>query len=145
MEIAYHGRHRQPDVEYRYYDNPVDLARSVKILVCAMPGRKETQGFIDRDVIDALGPNGYFINISRGTTVDETYLVDALVNGRIAGAGLDVFANEPDVPEALMGLDNVVLQPHAGSGTVLTRNAMGQILVDNLAVFFAGKPPLTPV
>lgn len=145
MEIAYHGRHRQPDVAYRYYDNPVDLARSVKILVCAMPGRNETRGFINRDVIDALGPKGYFINISRGTTVDETYLVDALVNGHIAGAGLDVFANEPDVPEALIALDNVVLQPHAGSGTTLTRNAMGQILVDNLAAFFAGKPLLTPV
>ena len=89
----------------------------MKILVCAIPGREETRGLVDRDVIDALGPEGYFINISRGTTVDEPYLVDALVNGRLAGAGLDVFADEPRVPEALFALDNVVLQPHTGSGT----------------------------
>ncbi|MEO8754860.1 MAG: 2-hydroxyacid dehydrogenase [Casimicrobiaceae bacterium] len=145
MDIAYHGRRRQAGVSYRYYDNPVDLARGVKILVCAIPGRQETRGLISREVIDALGPRGYFVNISRGTTVDEPYLVDALVNGRLAGAGLDVFANEPHVPAALLALDNVVLQPHAGSGTLPTRNAMGQIVVDNLAAYFAGRPLLTPV
>jgi lactate dehydrogenase-like 2-hydroxyacid dehydrogenase len=145
MDIAYHGRHRQPDVSYRYFDQPADLARHVSILVCAIPGRKETRGLVDRAVIDALGPAGYFINVSRGSTVDEPYLVDALVHGRLAGAGLDVFADEPRVPQALLTLDNVVLQPHAGSGTLPTRNAMGQILVDNLAAFFAGQPLLTPV
>lgn len=145
MTIAYHGRHRQPDAGYRYYDNLVDLARESRILVCALPGRNETRGLIGKAVIDALGPHGYFINVSRGTTVDEPYLVDALVNKRLGGAGLDVFADEPRVPEALFALDNVVLQPHAGSGTLPTRNAMGQILVDNLAAFFAGRPVLTPV
>ncbi len=145
MDIAYHGRTRQPDVPYRYHETPVDLARDVKILVCALPGRDETRGLIDRKVIDALGPGGYFINISRGTTVDEPYLVDALVNKRLAGAGLDVFADEPRIPEALFSLDSVVLQPHTGSGTHATRHAMGQMVVDNLAAFFAGKPLLSPI
>lgn len=145
MEIAYHGRHRQADVGYRYYDSAVELARDSKILVVAIPGRDETRGFVDRAVIDALGPDGFFINVSRGTTVDEPYLVDALVHGRLAGAGLDVFANEPHVPEALLALDNVVLQPHTGSGTHATRHAMGQMVVDNLAAFFAGKPLISPV
>lgn len=145
MEIAYHGRHRQPDVRYRYHETPVDLARNVRILVCALPGRDETRGLIARSVIDALGPDGYFVNISRGTTVDEPYLVDALVNRRLAGAGLDVFADEPRIPEALFALDNVVLQPHTGSGTHATRHAMGQMVVDNLAAFFAGKPLLSPI
>jgi len=145
MDIAYHGRRRQPDVTYRYFDDVVDLARHVKILVCAIPGRTENRGVVSRAVIDALGPRGYFVNVSRGITVDEPYLVDALAHGRLGGAGLDVFADEPRVPEALFALDNVVLQPHAGSGTLPTRNAMGQILVDNLAAFFAGRALLTPV
>lgn len=145
MDIAYHGRTRQPDVAYRYYDTPVELARNVKILVSAIPGRDETRGLIGREVIDALGPEGYFINISRGSTVDEPYLVDALVDKRLAGAGLDVFADEPRVPEALYALDNVVLQPHTGSGTHDTRHAMGQMVVDNLAAFFAGRPLLSPI
>ena len=97
------------------------------------------------DVIDALGPDGYFINVARGSTVDEPYLVDALVNRRLAGAGLDVFADEPRVPQALLALDNVVLLPHCGSGTLATRNAMSQMVVDNLAAFFAGRPLISPV
>ncbi len=145
MKIAYHGRRRQPDVAYPYYEDPVALARDVKILVCALPGRDETRGLVGRAIIDALGPDGYFVNVSRGSCVDEPYLVDALVHRRLAGAGLDVFANEPHVPEALFALDNVVLQPHTGSGTVETRNAMGQMVVDNLAAFFAGKPLISPV
>jgi lactate dehydrogenase-like 2-hydroxyacid dehydrogenase len=145
MTIAYHGRRPQTGVAYRYYDSAVELARDVRILVIAIPGRDENRGIIDRRVIDALGTKGYFINISRGTTVDEPYLVDALVNRRLAGAGLDVFANEPHVPEALFALDNVVLQPHTGSGTTPTRNAMGQMLVDNLAAFFAGRPLISPI
>lgn len=145
MEIAYHGRNPQSNVPYRYYDDPVALARDVKILVVAIPGRRENQAIIGRAIIDALGPRGYFINVSRGTTVDEPYLVDALLNGRLAGAGLDVFASEPRVPEALFALDNVVLQPHTGSGTHETRAAMGQMVVDNLAAFFASRPLLSPV
>lgn len=145
MDISYHGRRRQDDVSYRYFDSPAALARHVKILVCAIPGRGETRGLIGRDVIDALGPQGYFINVSRGSVVDEPYLVEALVARRLAGAGLDVFADEPRVPSALFALDTVVLQPHAGSGTLATRNAMGQILVDNVAAFFAGRPLISPV
>ena len=145
MSIAYHGRRRQPDVAYTYYDKLADLARNVDILVVATPGREETRGLVSRDVIDALGPRGVLVNVSRGTVVDEPYLVDALVHGRLAGAGLDVFADEPRVPEALFALDSVVLQPHAGSGTLETRLAMGQMMLDNLAAYFAGKPLLSPV
>ena len=145
MEIAYHGRQRQPGVDYRYYEDPVSLARDVRILVVALPGRAATRGLIGREVIDALGPEGYLVNVSRGSTIDEPYLVDALVNRRLAGAGLDVFADEPRVPPALFALDHVVLQPHAGSGTTATRNALGQFVVDNLAAYFAGKPLVSPI
>jgi lactate dehydrogenase-like 2-hydroxyacid dehydrogenase len=98
-----------------------------------------------RAVIDALGAKGTFINIARGSVVDEPALVDALVNGRLAGAGLDVFADEPQVPDALLKLDNVVLQPHQASATHETRAAMGQLVIDNLAAYFAGRPLLTAV
>jgi lactate dehydrogenase-like 2-hydroxyacid dehydrogenase len=145
MRIAYHGRNKQDGVPYTYYADPVALARDVKILVEAMPGRQETRGFVNAAIIDALGTAGYLINISRGTCVDEPTLVDALVHRRLAGAGLDVFADEPRIPAALLALDHVVLQPHTGSGTNATREAMGNILVANLAAFFAGKPLLTPV
>jgi len=145
MDIAYHGRRRQEGVAYRYYDSAIELARAVKVLVVAMPGGAGTRGFVGKSVIDALGPAGYLVNISRGTVVDEPYVVDALVHGRLAGAGLDVFADEPNVPEALLSLDNVVLTPHAGSGTQATRDALGQFVVDNLAAFFAGRPLISPL
>ncbi|MFO1324002.1 MAG: 2-hydroxyacid dehydrogenase [Burkholderiales bacterium] len=145
MDIAYHGRRRQDGVSYRYYDDAVALARAVKILVIALPGRRETRGLVGRAVIDALGPGGYLVNVSRGSIVDEPYLVDALTQRRLAGAGLDVFADEPRVPPALFALDNVVLTPHAGSGTHATRDALGQYVVDNLAAFFAGRPLISPV
>jgi lactate dehydrogenase-like 2-hydroxyacid dehydrogenase len=103
---------------------------------------KETERIVSREVIDALGKDGYLINVSRGSTVDEPAMVDALVNGQLAGAGLDVFVAEPKVPEALLKLDNVVLQPHVSSGTHWTRAAMGKLVVDNLAAFFGGKPLL---
>ena len=145
MKVGYHSRNRQTGVSYDYYDNPQQLARDVKILVVACPGGKETERIVSREVIDALGKDGYLINVSRGSTVDEPAMVDALVNGRLAGAGLDVFVAEPKVPDALLKLDNVVLQPHVSSGTHWTRAAMGQLVVDNLAAFFAGKPLLTQV
>jgi len=145
MDIAYHARQRRNAVTYRYYDSAVELARGVKILVVAMPGGAATRGLVGKAVIDALGPAGYLVNISRGTIVDERYLVDALANGRLAGAGLDVFADEPHVPKALLSLDNVVLTPHAGSGTQATRDALGQFVVDNLAAFFAGRPLISPL
>ncbi|HKB82406.1 MAG TPA: 2-hydroxyacid dehydrogenase [Burkholderiales bacterium] len=145
MKVAYHSRNRQPDVAYDYYAKPLELAREVKILVVACPGGTETERIVSREVIDALGKDGYLINVSRGSTVDEPALVEALVNGRLAGAGLDVFVAEPSVPDALLKLDNVVLQPHVSSGTHWTRAAMGQLVVDNLAAFFARKPLLTQV
>ena len=145
MPIAYSGRHQQADVMYEYYPSALELARHCQILVVVTPGGAQTENIISREVIDALGPKGYLINISRGTTVDEAYLVDALSHRRIAGAGLDVFVQEPKVPEALFALDNVVLQPHVGSATVPTRQAMAQLVVDNIAAHFAGKAPLSPV
>jgi lactate dehydrogenase-like 2-hydroxyacid dehydrogenase len=145
MKVAYHSRNRQPDVAYDYYAKPINLAGDVKILIVACPGGKETERIVSREVIDALGKDGYLINVSRGSTVDEPALVDALVNGRLAGAGLDVFVAEPKVPDALLKLDNVVLQPHVSSGTHWTRAAMGQLVVDNLAAYFAGEPLLTQV
>jgi lactate dehydrogenase-like 2-hydroxyacid dehydrogenase len=145
MDIAYHGRHRRDDVPYRYYDTAVELAHNVKILMVAVPGGAVTHRLVGRDVIDALGPSGYLVNVSRGSVVDEACLVDALTQGRLAGAGLDVFADEPRVPPGLLALDNVVLTPHAASGTQATRDALGQFVVDNLAAFFAGRPLVSPI
>ena len=145
MTVSYHSRNRQPGVAYDYYAKPVDLARNVKIMIIACPGGKETERIVSREVIDALGKEGCLINVSRGSTVDEPALVEALVNGRLAGAGLDVFVAEPTVPDALLKLDNVVLQPHVSSGTHWTRAAMGQLVVDNIAEFFAAKSLLTQV
>ena len=145
MKVSYHSRNRQSGVNYDYYDQPVQLARDVKILVVACPGGKQTERIVSRDVLEALGKDGYLINVSRGSTVDEPALVELLVEGRLAGAGLDVFVAEPLVPEALFKLDNVVLQPHVSSGTHWTRAAMGQLVIDNLAAHFAGKPLLTQV
>jgi len=145
MQVAYHGRSKQAGVSYPYFATPAELARNVKILVIVTPGGKETDKLVNAEVIEALGTKGYLINISRGSTVDEDALVKALVAGKLGGAGLDVFVNEPKVPEELLKLDNVVLQPHVGSGTHHTRAAMGQLVVDNLAAYFAGKPLLTEV
>jgi lactate dehydrogenase-like 2-hydroxyacid dehydrogenase len=145
MQIAYHGRNKQAGVAYDYYPTALELARNVKVLVVVTPGGKETDKIVSAEVIEALGPKGYLINISRGSTVDEQALVKALVEGKLGGAGLDVFVEEPKVPEELLKLDNVVLQPHVGSGTFHTRMAMGQLVVDNLAAYFAGKPLLTEV
>lgn len=145
MPIAYCGRHRQEGVGYQYFDNPVELAAWARILVVSVPGGTTTSGMVGPTVIDALGKDGYLINVSRGSVVDQPYLTAALAEGRLAGAGLDVFANEPQVPQELMALQNVVLQPHIGSGTNYTRNAMGQLVVDNLAAFFEGRTLISPV
>lgn len=144
-EIAYHSRHARADVAYRYAASAAELAASVDILVIATPGDASSRHLVDGAVIDALGADGVLINISRGSVVDEDALVAALLEGRLGGAGLDVFANEPHVPEALIGCDNVVLLPHQGSATVETRAAMGQLVMDNLAAHFAGRPLLTPI
>lgn len=145
MEIHYFARSEKPTPAWTYHDDPVALARAVDYLVVALVGGASTEKFVSAEVIEALGPRGVIVNISRGTTVDEAALLDALETGSIAGAGLDVFLNEPDIDPRFYALPNVVIQPHQGSGTVETRAAMGQLQRDNLAAFEAGNALLTPV
>jgi lactate dehydrogenase-like 2-hydroxyacid dehydrogenase len=144
LRIAYQGPNRKHDLAWPHFADPVALAREVDILVAACPGGEATRGLVSREVIEALGPQGVFVNISRGSVVDEPALIAALEEGRLGAAGLDVFADEPRVPASLVALDNVVLQPHVGSATHPTRAAMGQLVLDNLDAFFAGKPLKTP-
>jgi len=143
MSISWNGP-RPKDLPWRYEPDLLALARSVDVLVAACPGGAATRGLISRAVLEALGP-GVFVNIARGSVVDETALVDLLVTQRLGGAALDVFADEPRVPEALFALDHVVLQPHQASATRETRGAMGQLVLDNIAAHVAGRPLLTPV
>ena len=143
--ISYHNRSPKADSPYAYVDSPVALAAGVDVLVVAAAGGSGTRQLVDADVIDALGSAGYLINIARGSVVDEVVLVDALTNGRLAGAGLDVFTDEPNVPAELLALDNVVLLPHVGSGTVETRAAMEQLTLDNLDEFLRSGRLVTPV
>jgi lactate dehydrogenase-like 2-hydroxyacid dehydrogenase len=121
------------------------LAQESDYLIVCAPGTPATRKIVDRTVLDALGPQGTLINIARGALIDEDALIAALQDGHLGAAGLDVFADEPRVPDALRALPNVVLTPHVGSLTVETRHAMGQLVVDNLAAHFAGLPLLTPV
>jgi lactate dehydrogenase-like 2-hydroxyacid dehydrogenase len=143
MRIVYHGPRRRLDVAYPFYDNLVAMAREADYLMVSCPGGPATRHLVNADVIEALGKQGAVVNIARGSVVDEPALVKALVEGRLGGAGLDVFAEEPKVPEALFALDNVVLTPHVASGTHATRLAMGRLMVDNLLAHFAGRPLLT--
>jgi lactate dehydrogenase-like 2-hydroxyacid dehydrogenase len=145
MVIGYTGPHPKDDVAWRYYEDLVEMAREVDVLMLTCKGGAETAGLIGRKVIEALGPDGWLINIARGSVVDEAALVDALIGGRLGAAGLDVLAREPHVPEALLGLDNVVLQPHQGSASEETRGAMGRLVLENLEAHFIGRPLLTPV
>ena len=143
--ISYHNRSELSDSPYTYASSPVELARRVDVLVVAAAGGDGTRGLVDGEVLDALGTDGYLINIARGSVVDQDALVSALVDGRLAGAGLDVFADEPQVPEVLFGLDNVVLLPHVASGTVQTRAAMEALTLQNLDAFLATGELVTPV
>ena len=145
LSIAYHGRSRQDDAPYRHYPKLLDMAEDVDLLVCIAPGGASTKGIIDFEVMQALGPDGIVINVGRGSVVNEKDLIRALQSGTILSAGLDVFEDEPHVPAELIAMDHVVLLPHVGSASVHTRQAMGQLLVDNLLSWFAGKGPLTPV
>ncbi|MBL8596374.1 MAG: 2-hydroxyacid dehydrogenase [Devosia sp.] len=140
MRVVYHGRRRQPDEPYVYYDALTDMARDCDWLVLIAPGGKGTEKIVSRQVLAALGPQGCLVNMARGTLVDEAALVELLANGGLGGAALDVFEKEPQVPEALFGLDNVVLSPHQGSATHQTRNKMGALVVANLDAHFAGEP-----
>ncbi|MCM0021361.1 MAG: 2-hydroxyacid dehydrogenase, partial [Tagaea sp.] len=145
MEVAYHGRSKQADAPFAYHASVESLAAWCDVLVIITPGGAGTKNMIDAKVLKALGPKGYLVNISRGSVVDEPALLDALKSKAIAGAGLDVFADEPRVPPAFFALDNVVLAPHVGSATVETRKAMGDLAVDNLIAVLEGKNPLTRV
>lgn len=145
VAIRYHGRAPQPDVPYDYHRTIAELAGATDVLIVIVPGGARTKHLIDSDVLGALGPNGVLINVSRGSVVDESALVEALGSGAILAAGLDVYEHEPHVPDALRAMPNVVLLPHIGSGSEDTRAAMGQLLVDNLAAWFTTGRALTPL
>ncbi len=144
-EVSYHSRNEKPGVPYRYYADLTGMARDVEVLICIAPGGASTRHLVNRQVMDALGPEGTLINVGRGTVVDEAEMVKALQEGRLGNAGLDVFENEPQVPEALRKLENVVLLPHLGSATVETRQAMGDLVTDNLAQFLKDGTVISPV
>ncbi|GLU22221.1 hypothetical protein SLE2022_383110 [Rubroshorea leprosula] len=143
--ISYYSRTQKSEVNYKYYPSVVELASNCQILVVACALTEETRHIVNREVIDALGPKGVLINVGRGPHVDEPELVSALVEGRLGAAGLDVYEHEPEVPEKLFKLENVVLLPHVGSATVETRQAMADLVIGNLEAQFLKKPLLTPV
>jgi hydroxypyruvate reductase 2 len=143
--IAYHTRKRKETEGYRYYPSLIGLARDSAALIVIVPGGAATAKMINAEVMEALGPDGLLVNVARGSVVDEDALVDALRSGRLGRAALDVFADEPNVPEALFAMENVVLQPHQASATVETRRAMGDLVLKNLAAHFAGEAPPTPL
>lgn len=145
LPVAYHGRSRQSDVAYRYYPSLVEMAADVDTLISVAPGGASTHHIINAQVLKALGPDGILINVGRGTVVDEAALIAALADKTILSAGLDVFEDEPRVPAELIAMDHVVLLPHVGSASVHTREQMGQLVVDNLASWFAGQGARTPV
>ncbi len=145
IEIAYCGRDRQKDVPHEYFADVRRMAEKVDVLINVAPGGSGTRHLIDASVLEALGPHGVFINVGRGSTVDQAALVAALESGTIHAAGLDVFENEPHVPDDLKRLENVVLTPHMGAGTEVTRVAMGKLLLDNIADWSAGRRPRTAV
>jgi hydroxypyruvate reductase len=145
MPISYTDLQAAEDVNYRFVPDIIELARGVDVLVVAASGGTGSQNLVSADVLDALGPEGLLINVARGSVVDEQALVTALAQGRLGGAGLDVFANEPRVPEALWSMEQVVLQPHRASATLETRADMGDVLVANLAAHFTGQVPSAAV
>ncbi|MDQ0321878.1 lactate dehydrogenase-like 2-hydroxyacid dehydrogenase [Pararhizobium capsulatum DSM 1112] len=145
VSIGYHTRSKREDISYAYYPTLKTMADAVDTMIVIVPGSESTRATVNADVLSALGKNGVLINVGRGSTVDEKALVEALEQGVIAAAGLDVFENEPHVPEALMTLENVSLLPHVGSASEATRNAMGDLVVDNLIAWFDKGEALTPV
>lgn len=143
--IGYFNRTPKAGLPYQAFDTVHALAEWADVVIVTLAGGSGTRAIMDRAAIKALGPQGYLVNVSRGSTVDEEALIEALQTGAIAGAGLDVFLNEPDIDPRFATLPNTVLMPHAGSATNETRRAMGQLVRDNLAAHFAGQPLLTPV
>ncbi|WFP63318.1 MULTISPECIES: 2-hydroxyacid dehydrogenase [unclassified Mesorhizobium] len=145
MPIAYHNRRKVEGLSYEYHATLKGLAEAVDTLICVAPGGAATEKAINAEILSALGPNGVFVNIGRGSTVDEAALAAALESGAIAAAGLDVFADEPNVPKALLDAPNASLLPHVGSASDHTRRAMADLCVDNLVSWFGERRPLTPV
>tara|TARA_R110002020_G_scaffold316361_2_gene531458 strand:+ start:2763 stop:3737 length:975 start_codon:yes stop_codon:yes gene_type:complete len=145
LPIHYHTRNKRNDVDYTWHDTLGGLAKAVDTLVVVVPGGAATEKAVNADILDALGAQGVLISVGRGSTLDEDALIVALRERRIAAAGLDVFAHEPNVPQALMDLPNACLLPHVASASVSTRNAMADLVVDNLAAWLDGRPALTPV
>jgi lactate dehydrogenase-like 2-hydroxyacid dehydrogenase len=145
VPVVYHTRKPRRDVSYLHCPSLIEMAHAVDILMVIVPGGAGTANLINAEVLEALGPDGILINMARGSVVDEPALIKALKDKRIMAAGLDVFAKEPDVPQELIAMENVVLFPHLGSASVYTREKMDQVVVDNIAAWAAGKPPLTPV
>jgi lactate dehydrogenase-like 2-hydroxyacid dehydrogenase len=145
LPISYCSRRPQPDLKYAYYPHPRALAEAVDVLIAVLPGGAGTQQIVNASVLAALGPNGVLINVARGSVVDEAALIEALQSGTILAAGLDVFAKEPHVPDALLAMDNVVVLPHIGTATHHTRGLMRQLVIDNINSWFDGKGAITPV
>ena len=145
MEVGYHNRRPAEGCALPYFESLTALAQWADYLVLTVAGGAGTRHLVNRDVLDALGPQGYLINVARGSVVDEAALIDALAERRIAGAGLDVFDNEPHVPAALMALDNVVLTPHTASATHETRRAMADLVLENLHAFYTSGAVRVPV
>jgi lactate dehydrogenase-like 2-hydroxyacid dehydrogenase len=145
VPVVYHSRRPAAGLSYRHYPNLIDMARAVDVLLVITPGGAETKNLINAEVLKALGPEGILINMARGSVVDELALIRALQDKTILSAGLDVYAREPEVPKELIAMEHVVLFPHLGSASIVTREKMDQLVVDNLLAWAAGKPPLTPV
>lgn len=145
MRIAYHGPHEKPDVDYEYFNDLEKLAAASDVLMLALPGGEDTRHIVDERILSALGPQGFLINVARGSVVDENALIRKLQAGELAGAGLDVFEQEPLGSSPLMAMDNVVLLPHIASATHETRHAMGDVVMANLKAHFSGQPVLNPV
>ncbi len=145
VKIAYSDVAPAAEAPHAYYRSPVELAAASDILVASVAGGEATRGLVNAAIFEALGPSGLFVNVARGSVVDEAALIDALARNKIAGAALDVFLNEPGIDPRLLAFRQVIVQPHQSSGTVETRKAMGKLVRDNLEAHFAGRPLLTPV
>ncbi|MBU0800142.1 MAG: 2-hydroxyacid dehydrogenase [Alphaproteobacteria bacterium] len=145
MDVVYTGPREKKDQPYQYYADLTTMAAASDFLVITCPGGDATRGIVDYKVLEALGPKGFVINVARGSVINDDDLLAALTNKAIAGAGLDVFTSEPNVPEPLISMDNVVLLPHIGSATMETRSRMARLLLENILAYFAGEPLKTPV
>ena len=140
LELAYHGRRRQENVAYKYFDSLIDLAKESDILVLALPGGEETQGIVNRAVLQALGAQGLLVNIARGSVVNEEALIQTLQTGELGAAALDVYSNEPNISNELSLIPNAVLTPHIGCATYEARRAMSEFTMENLRAHFSGRP-----